>query len=106
MLPDWITGLDMGAYHASELAYVFGARWIFADPGRFTSRQRALSERMMGLWAGFGHDADFEDRWPQVHPDGTPVLVFDPAGDRLDDGFTQRRHCRFWSRTPFGPVTG
>ena len=105
VLPDWITGLDMGAYHASELAYVFGTKWLFADPGRFTPPQRALSERMMAQWTGFGHDADFEARWPQVHPDGTPVLVFDPARDRLDDDYAERRHCRFWSRTPFGPVT-
>lgn len=104
-LPEWITGLDMGSYHASELAYVFGTRWLFADPARFTPRQRALSERMMSLWSGFGHDPEFDDRWPRIHPDGTPVRVFDPDGDRLDDDYAERRRCRFWSSTPFGPVT-
>jgi len=106
VLPQWVTGLDMGSYHAAELAYVFGTRWLFADPDRFTPEQDALSDRMMALWTGFGHDADFDDRWPRLHPDGAPVLVFDPAGDRLDADYAERRRCRFWSTTPFGPVAG
>jgi para-nitrobenzyl esterase len=104
--PDWLTGLDMGAYHAGELAYVFGTSWLFADAGRFTPAQRALSERMMRLWAGFGHDPDFEDRWPRIDGGGDPVLVFDPAGDRFDDAYAERRRCDFWATTPFGPVSG
>lgn len=106
ILPDWITGLDMGAYHASELAYVFGTSWLFSDTRRWTPEQRALSERMMALWAGFGHDAGFADRWPAVSESGGPVVVFDPAGDRIDAGFDERHQCEFWDRTPLGAVEG
>lgn len=104
ILPDWITGLDMGAYHASELAYVFGTSWLFADTGRWTPEQRALSERMMRLWAGFGHDPDFETRWPRVSEGGGPVVVFDPAGDRVDATFHDRHQCGFWGGTALGAV--
>lgn len=95
-LPAWLFPYDMGAYHASELTYVFGRPWAFADPGRFTPEQAALGERMRGLWAGFGHGAD----WPR---DGR-VLVLDPARDRLSDDFAARHHCDLWATTPFGPV--
>ena len=103
-LPDWITGLDMGAYHASELAYVFGTTWLFADTGKWTSEQRALSERMMRLWAGFGHDPEFEADWPRVREGGGPVVVFDPAGDRVDATFHDRHECGFWGGTALGAV--
>jgi para-nitrobenzyl esterase len=104
VLPAWITGLDMGAYHASELAYVFGTRWLFADPARWTPAQRGLSERMMALWAGFGQDPSFAAAWPAVRDGGGPVRVFDPAGDRLDRTFFDRHQCAFWGGTALGPV--
>lgn len=104
ILPDWVTGLDMGAYHASELAYVFGTSWLFADTGRWTDQQRALSDRMMRLWAGFGHDPDFEADWPRVSEGGGPVVVFDPAGDRVDATFHDRHQCEFWGGTALGAV--
>ena len=104
ILPDWVTGLDMGAYHAGELAYVFGTSWLFADTGRWTPAQKALSERMMGLWAGFGHDPGFDTGWPRVTEGGGPVVVFDPGGDRIDATFHDRHQCGFWGGTALGAV--
>ena len=104
LLPDWISGLDMGAYHASELAYVFGTSWLFADTGRWTSQQRALSDRMMRLWTAFGHDPDFEQDWPRVSDGGAPIVVFHPEGDRVDATFHDRHHCGFWGGTALGAV--
>jgi para-nitrobenzyl esterase len=101
--PSWLFPYDMGAYHASELTYVFGARWLFADPARFTPDQRALSDRMMQAWAGFGHDG-FPAGWKRVGADGGPVRVLAPDGDRMDGGFGERHHCAFWATTVFGPV--
>jgi para-nitrobenzyl esterase len=102
VLPDWIVGLDLGAYHAGELAYVFGTSWVFADVKRFTPEQQALSERMQSLWAGFGQK-DFGPDWPRVEVSG-PIRVFSPDGDRLDADFFDRHHCDFWDGTPFGAV--
>lgn len=101
-LPAWLVGLDLGAYHASELAYVFGTSWVFADPARFTPEQAALSARMRGLWADFGH-RDFGADWPRIE-DAGPVRVFAPEGDRLDRTFFERHQCAFWDGTPFGAV--
>ena len=103
MAPSWVFPYDMGAYHASELTYVFGARWAFADPARFTPAQRALSERMMAAWTGFGH-ADFPEAWTQAGDGGGPVRVFSPDGDRMDPAFAERHQCDFWESTLFGPV--
>jgi para-nitrobenzyl esterase len=102
VLPDWIVGLDLGAYHASELAYVFGTSWVFADVKKFTPEQKALSERMQRLWATFGM-ADFAAEWPRVEGAG-PVRVFKPEGDAMDHDFFARHHCDFWDGTPFGAV--
>jgi para-nitrobenzyl esterase len=101
--PSWLFPYDMGAYHASELTYVFGTRWAFADPAAFTPEQRQLSERMMRAWAGFGHDG-FPTDWPRAKADGSAVRVFAPGGDRVDDAFAQRHDCDFWATTIFGPV--
>ncbi len=104
LLPDWINGIPMGAYHASELASVFGTSWLFTDTGRWTPEQHALSDRMRALWAGFGHDPAFERAWPRVTEGGGPVRVFHPAGDAMDDSFFARHQCAFWGGTALGAV--
>lgn len=94
---------DLGAYHASEGTYVFGTRWIFADPARFTPEQRALSDRMMPLWAWFGHAPAFELEWPRVSDSGS-IRVFQPTGDVMDNSVGARSQCDLWASTRFGPV--
>lgn len=102
VLPDWIMGLDMGAFHAAEVASVFGTSWLFTNTDRWTPEQRALSGRMMALWAGFGQDRMFATDWPEVSEGGGPVRIFDPAGDRMDTTFHTRHQCAFWDGTPLG----
>jgi len=92
---------DLGAYHASEATYVFGTKWIFADPARFSPEQKALSDRMMGLWADFGQGEAFERAWPRT--DGA-VRLFLPQGDAVDAAFAERSQCEFWATTRFAPV--
>jgi para-nitrobenzyl esterase len=100
-IPSWLAGYDMGAYHASELTYLFGRSWALA-PARFTPEQAALARRMRDRWAGFGH-RDF-DGWTPVSDGGGPVLVMTPEGDRIDPNYHARRECDFWDGTPFGAV--
>lgn len=102
VLPRALVGLDLGAYHASELAYVFGTSWVFADVKRFTPEQKALSQRMQALWAEFGQ-AEFDAKWPRVQ-DAGPVRIFSPEGDRLDADYFSRHQCDFWDGAPFGAV--
>lgn len=94
---------DLGAYHASEATYVFGTKWIFANPARFAPEQRALSDRMMRLWAGFGHEEVSDADWPHTTYRG-PIRVFQPEGDMVDHGFAARSQCDFWATTRFAPV--
>ena len=103
IVPRWLLPYDMGAYHASEVTSVFGTRWAFADPGRFTPEQRALSDRMGDLWTAFGRDG-FERDWPRAGDEDGAVRVFVPGGDRMDPAFAERRRCAFWATTAFGPV--
>lgn len=102
LLPDWVMGLDTGAYHAGEVASVFGTSWLFTNTDRWTKAQRALSERMRRLWAGFGHQPDFGTEWPAVSEGGGPVRLFDPAGDRMDSTFHARHQCALWDGTALG----
>ena len=104
VVPEWISGLEMGSYHASEVAYVFGVSWLFANTERFTVEQRELSRRMMHMWAAFGHDDAFASSWPTVSAGGGPVLIFAPQGDWVDANFHNRRRCDFWDGTSFGAV--
>ena len=105
VVPRFLTPYDMGAYHASELTYVFGRPWAFASPSRFTPEQAALARRMRDAWAGFGHDPAFETDWPRVGERGTSIKALDPKGDRADDGFFDRHQCAMWDGSAFGAVT-
>lgn len=102
VLPRFLTRVPLKSTHASELTYVFGTRWALGDPGRFSPDQRALSDRMMRLWAAFGHEG-FEAEWARFNDTGA-VRVMTPDGDRMDAGFRARRHCDFWDRARPEPV--
>jgi para-nitrobenzyl esterase len=104
VVPRFLLPYDMGAYHASEMTYVFGRPWAFASPSKFTPEQTALARRMRDAWAGFGHDPAFEADWPRVDERGTPLKAFDPAGDRADEGFFVRHQCAMWDGSGFGAV--
>jgi len=104
VVPRFLLPYDMGAYHASEMTYVFGRPWAFASPSKFTPEQAALARRMRDAWAGFGHDPAFEAGWPRVDERGTPLKAFDPAGDRADEGFFVRHQCAMWDGSDFGAV--
>ena len=47
----------------------------------------------------------FDAAWPAVSEGGGPVVVFDPAGDRIDATFFDRHQCGFWGGTALGAVT-
>jgi len=102
LLPQWISGIPMGAYHASEIASVFGTSWLFTDTRAWSTAQRALSDRMQALWSSFGNDPDFETAWPPVRWGGGPIRLFDPRGDIMDTTFHARHQCEFWDQTALG----
>ena len=89
----------LGAYHSSEIAYVFGTRWAVADPAKFTPAQRALSERMQDAWGAFartGHPGEGAvSAWP-ADADGRPIRL-SPSGPGFAEDFAVAHHCAFWA---------
>lgn len=87
--------MAMRAYHAGEIAYVFGTRWVLANPARFTPAQARLARRMRDLWGALARGEALPD-WPQFTQAEPVVRVFSPEGDRTDTDFARRYRCDFW----------
>ncbi|PTL81763.1 carboxylesterase family protein [Vitiosangium sp. GDMCC 1.1324] len=85
--------MNLGAAHAAELPFVFGA-----EKGRLSlgsDQERALSSKIIGYWTRFATRADPNGsgaaEWPSYTRDGEPHLVLDlepGRGERLDQA-----HC-------------
>lgn len=94
----------LGAFHASEIAYIFQTANALADPATFTLQQRALSNRMQAIWGTFARTGrpveDNASSWPAVTSTDLPVHVFTPGGDTSDLTFSARHHCQFWNTLP------
>jgi para-nitrobenzyl esterase len=95
-LPSMMQGGPMGAYHSSELAYVFGTRWALADPANFDVAQRALSQAMMTAWGRFAHGQAPAAGWPAFGDEGL-VRSLAPGATRNVADFAQRHDCDFWT---------
>lgn len=95
-LPTMMQGGPMGAYHASELAYIFGTRWALADPAQFDAGQVALSRAMMTAWGRFAHGKAPADDWPAFGEEGL-VRSWAPGLTRNIADFAERHDCDFWT---------
>jgi para-nitrobenzyl esterase len=95
-LPALMQGGPMGAYHAGELAYVFGTRWALADPARFDAGQAALAAAMRTAWGRFAHGQPPAADWPAFGEEGL-VRILAPGPARHSADFAQRHDCAFWS---------
>ncbi|QRN96042.1 carboxylesterase family protein [Archangium violaceum] len=84
---------NLGAAHAAELPFVFGA-----EKGRLSlgsDKERELSAKIIGYWTRFATQADPNGKdateWPAYTREGEPHLVLDmnlERGERLD-----QEHC-------------
>jgi para-nitrobenzyl esterase len=101
-LPRLLIGHSMGAYHASELAYVFGTPWALASPRRFTEAQRLLSNRIMSAWGRFARGDQPLPQWSLLTTAPPSVQQLLPGGDRAVVDFRDRHACEFWN----GVLTG
>jgi para-nitrobenzyl esterase len=86
----------LGAYHGSEILYLFPAAALPLDPG-----QRRLSDQMLGYWARFaargnpnGYGAP---RWAPFHGDHGSVLTLDVDHIAPGTDFAARHQCGFWA---------
>jgi para-nitrobenzyl esterase len=91
-------GKQYGAFHGSELAYLFPS--VFAPMGfTYTAEDRALAEVMTGYWARFAATGDPNDaadpmQWPRYDPSIEQHMSIDvvrTVGDHL-----RAPQCALW----------
>jgi para-nitrobenzyl esterase len=88
--------LGLGAFHGSEIPYVFGTTERAAGLARdgVEEADRELSERMMGYWIRFAQtgdpNGDGAPEWPLYEADQDNVLVLD-VESRVEHGFRSER---------------
>ncbi len=89
----------MGSYHAAEIAYVFQRPWALGDPGDFTPRQRALSERIQQAWGAFartGRPASAGQTAWEIFDGQRPYALSVHQTGYVED-FAARHRCTFWN---------
>jgi para-nitrobenzyl esterase len=102
--PGGMAGLNMGAYHGSELQYLFAVDRL---PGPQTGAQRQLSGQMMRYWANFAATGNPNGpglpQWPRYDRASRRMLSLEPDGPVAIDNFDQDHHCSFWAAAPGPP---
>ena len=82
--------LDLGAFHASELAFVFGSgdSSQATAPVEFDEEQARLSDLMGQAWGSFVKTGAPEldtVEWPQYEAEAGQTLVFESGGARVEE---------------------
>ncbi|MEV4331248.1 carboxylesterase family protein [Streptomyces sp. NPDC049597] len=89
-----------GAFHASELAYLFPTEALPA----LKPAQRRLSATMTAYWARFTATGDPNvpgtPRWPRYTAEEDRVQVLAPDQVGPTTGFAADHHCAFWHSSP------
>ncbi len=88
----------LGAYHASELVYLFQRPWVLSGEPAFTPAQQALADTLQDYWGAFARTGDpngaGRPRWPRF--DGNTPLALSPGRIGATPDFVQRHRCGFW----------
>lgn len=86
-----------GAYHASELQYLFD----FPIPSPLNIAQRLLARDMVSYWTGFAQTgvpiSRDAPRWPQFRAGSELVQSLAPGAIAAFDGYRAEHHCDFWA---------
>ena len=94
-------GFPLGAYHTSDVQYLFG---YTPFQGPFTPEQAALSAEMIRYWAAFAATGDptvsGAPRWPRFRNATRKVLELRPEGSRTIRSFARFHECRLWKKVP------
>ncbi|MCC4602382.1 carboxylesterase/lipase family protein [Xanthomonas campestris] len=88
----------LGAYHASELVYLFQRPWVLSGRPRFTAAQQTFSTTLQDYWGAFARTGEPNGHgrppWPRF--DGDAPLLLSPQGIGPATDFVQRHRCAFW----------
>ena len=85
-----------GAYHGSEIQYVFGT--IGSRGGSPAPAHQALSNEMMAYWINFisAGEPGGNPRWERLRVDDPRILSLTPGGIKYETGFSPAHHCDLW----------
>ncbi len=88
----------LGAFHASELAYLFQRPWVLSGDPQFSAAQQAFSDTLQDYWGAFARTGDpnggGRPPWPRF--DGDTPLTVSPHRIGATPDFVQRHRCAFW----------
>ncbi|APO96866.1 carboxylesterase/lipase family protein [Xanthomonas vesicatoria] len=88
----------LGAFHASELVYLFQRPWVLSGDPQFGAAQQAFSNTMQDYWGAFARTGDpnggRRPPWPRF--DGDTPLTLSPRRIGATPDFVQRHRCAFW----------
>ena len=100
MLP----GLSLGAYHGSELQYLFKMTKL---PGPLSPAQQQLSEQMIQYWGNFVKTGNPNGQglpaWPRYDVNSNQILSLREDGSKVINNFDADHHCGFWATAPGPP---
>jgi para-nitrobenzyl esterase len=92
-----------GAYHASELTYLFDLSGTPVPPPPFTGPQQQLSAAMAGYWTQFARSGDPNSAgapaWPQYGATSDMFQSLQPPTPVTAAGFSADHKCSFWTPT-------
>jgi para-nitrobenzyl esterase len=92
-------GIDLGAFHTSELPYVFNGAAPLSGPITFTEREQALVDVVTSAWTRFaanGTPSAEGVRWPRLGSGIERHLVLDTPPRLAAD--LEHHQCDFWER--------
>ncbi|MFI1338733.1 carboxylesterase/lipase family protein [Streptomyces sp. NPDC020777] len=100
----WWPNGPLGAYHGSELPYVFQRKLGQGDTGKpaFNRAQQVLSDTMAGYWSRFAAtgtpNGDRAPHWPRFTTAAPSVQSLSPGvgGVRPESDFSAEHQCGFW----------
>ena len=92
-----------GAYHGSEIQYVFDTDSAVPSPG-FTPDQQALADQMVDYWTDFAKRGDPNDSgspvWTAYSNATETIQTLALSGVQPTTAFAATHKCGFWAPTP------
>ncbi|WP_369382224.1 carboxylesterase/lipase family protein [Streptomyces sp. cg36] len=88
------SGFPLGAYHGSEIPYLFD--YLAAGEVRLDPAQTRLSQTMTGLWSRFAATGDPAD-WPPTQADPYVPLSLAPDAVAPRTDYDSGHQCPFWA---------
>ena len=93
-------GYPFGAYHASELQFLYTIPELPGTPA-LTKAEQSLSSDMTQYWTNFGISSDPSGAgvpaWPAFVLKSDNVQSLQPSGPYQEHDFTAVHRCRFWA---------